>query len=58
MGLTFEVFRSRNKQWRWRLRSVNGKIIANAGESYRRRIDCMAGIKLVKQSDLASMSER
>lgn len=56
--MKFEVFRSRNKQWRWRLLASNGKVIANSGESYRRRIDCLAAIKLVKQSDLADMVER
>lgn len=56
MNLTFEAFRTRKKEWRWRLRAANGKIIANSGESYRRRIDCMAAIRMVKQSDLAGMA--
>jgi len=50
----FEVYRTRTGQFRWRLRAGNGEIIAH-GESYKRRIDCMAAIKLVKQSDLASV---
>lgn len=54
--MKFEIYRTRNKQWRWRLRAANGKLIANAGESYRRRIDCMRAIGLVKQSDLADLT--
>jgi uncharacterized protein YegP (UPF0339 family) len=46
--MTFEVFRNRKKEWRWRLRAANGRIVANSGESYRRRIDCMDGINLVR----------
>lgn len=46
----FEVFASRNKQWRWRLRAKNGRVVANSGESYRRKIDCLTSIKLVKKA--------
>ena len=42
----FEIFRSK-KEWRWRLRSTNGKIVANSGESYKRRASCMKGIDVV-----------
>ena len=48
--MTFEVFRNRKKEWRWRLRAANGRIVANSGESYRRRIDCSDSIVLVKGS--------
>lgn len=49
--MKFEVYKTRHKQWRWRLRAKNGKIIANAGESYRRRVDCYAAIFLVRATD-------
>lgn len=54
--MKFEIYRTSNKQWRWRLRASNGKLIANAGESYRRKIDCMRAIRLVRQSDLAELA--
>lgn len=37
-------------QWRWRLQASNGRIIANSGESYVNKGDCLAAIKLVKGS--------
>lgn len=47
----YETYRSRhNKQWRWRLRARNNKIIAAAGESYHNEADCIHGINLVKST--------
>lgn len=34
---TFEIYQSRNKEWRWRLRAGNNKIIADSGEGYSRK---------------------
>jgi len=51
----FEIYRTRTKQYRWRLRAGNGEIIAH-GESYKRREKCHHAIKLVQQSDLANIS--
>ena len=33
----FEVYRDAKGEWRWRLRAGNGRIIADSGESYRKR---------------------
>ena len=38
MTLTF--YRDRSKQWRWTVKARNGRKIANAGEGYRRYVDC------------------
>lgn len=32
--LRFEIYQSRDTQWRWRLVARNGRIIADSGESY------------------------
>ena len=45
--MKFKVYRTKNKQWRWRLVARNGKIVANAGESYKRVADCMDALALV-----------
>lgn len=50
-SVKFEVFRTRHKQWRWRLRAKNGKLIATAGESFRRKCDCLASVGLVRGTD-------
>ena len=44
--MTFEIYTSRSvtlrKQWRWRLRAANGRIIATSGEGYHNRADMLA----------------
>lgn len=39
--------------YRWRLKAANHRIIADSGESYFNRTDCVAAIQLVKGSGLA-----
>jgi len=34
MGATFELYRDREGQYRWRLRHDNGNILADSGEGY------------------------
>lgn len=52
--MRFVIFRTMLfRQFRWRLVASNNKIIANSGESYHNRADCIAAIELVKQSGLA-----
>lgn len=31
------VYRDRKGEWRWRLKSANGKIVACSGEGYKRK---------------------
>lgn len=38
------------RQWRWRLYAANNRIIANSGESYFNRQDCLHAIAMVKDS--------
>lgn len=55
--MTFQLFKTRRGQWRWRLRARNGKLVACSGEAYRRRADCMAAIDLVRATDYATQVE-
>lgn len=43
----FQIYKDTLKQWRWRLRASNGKTIADSGESYWNKDDCLHGINLV-----------
>ena len=52
--MRFEIFKSHDGEWRWRLRATNGNVLADSGEGYRRREDCEHGIELVKGSATAS----
>lgn len=45
----FEVYQDKKKEWRWRLRASNNKAIADSGEGYKEKSDCLHGIDLVKK---------
>ena len=55
--MTYHIYKDRASEWRWRLKASNGKIIADSGEGYRNRQDCLAGIQLVKESAQAPILE-
>lgn len=46
----FELYRNTRKEYRWRLKAANGKIMADSGEGYINKADCSAGIEWVKQN--------
>ncbi|HEX5708969.1 MAG TPA: DUF1508 domain-containing protein [Pyrinomonadaceae bacterium] len=54
---TYEVYEDSAGEWRWRLRAGNNRIIADSGEGYRDRRDCLHGIDLVKNSKHAPVEE-
>jgi uncharacterized protein YegP (UPF0339 family) len=54
---TFEVFKDVKKEFRWRLKASNGKIIADSGEGYVAKADCEHGIELVKKEAPAAKVE-
>lgn len=37
---TVEVHKARDG-WRWRMRTLNGRIVAESGEAYKRRAFCL-----------------
>jgi uncharacterized protein YegP (UPF0339 family) len=43
---------AKDLQWRWRLRASNNKIIAESGEGYHNKADCIAAIRLVQSAPL------
>ena len=45
----FQIYRDRRGEYRWRLRAINGEIIADSNEGYSRKSDCEHGIDLVKR---------
>ena len=46
----YEVYKDTNGEWRWRLWAANNKVIADSGEGYANRTDCLSAIELVKSS--------
>jgi uncharacterized protein YegP (UPF0339 family) len=56
--LTYWLYQDPMGQWRWTLESSNGKKIANSGEGYHNKADCLHAIQLVKSSQNAPVRER
>lgn len=46
--MRFELYKDHDAEWRWRLRTQNGNVVADSAEGYRRREDCERGIAIVK----------
>lgn len=42
---TIEVYRDRKLEFRWRMIHRNGNVIADSGESYIRKVDCVRACK-------------
>ena len=49
MAASFEVFKDKKGEYRWRLRHQNGNVIADSGEGYSTKSSCMDGINSVKK---------
>lgn len=55
---TYYVFQDSSGEWRWHLRAANNRIIADSGEGYRNKPDCLHAITLVKDSKGAPVKEK
>ena len=49
--MKFEIFKDASGEFRWRLKAANGQIVADSGEGYINKSDCVHGINLVKSTD-------
>ena len=47
---TFEVYKDKAGEFRWRLKASNGQNIASSGEGYAEKRGCLAGIESVKRN--------
>lgn len=41
----FDPYKDKKGEWRWRYRAVNGRIVAEGGEGYKKRSDCIDGFE-------------
>jgi uncharacterized protein YegP (UPF0339 family) len=55
--MTYYVYKDANGQWRWYLAAANNRKIANSGEGYHNKQDCLDAITLVKGSSNAPVKE-
>jgi uncharacterized protein YegP (UPF0339 family) len=54
--MKFQIYSS-DGQYRWRLLAANNRNIANSGEAYHNKADCLAAIGLVKNSGSAPIED-
>lgn len=50
----FKIYRDAASYWRWTLYSGNNRKIADSGEGYQNKSDCLGGIDLVKSTNAAT----
>ena len=55
--MKYHVYKDASGEWRWRLKAANGNIVADSGEGYSAKADCVAGIQSVKGSGGAPVVE-
>jgi uncharacterized protein YegP (UPF0339 family) len=55
--MKYKVYKDAKGEGRWRLVAANGNSIANSGEGYKSKADCLHGIELVKKSKDAPVEE-
>jgi uncharacterized protein YegP (UPF0339 family) len=54
----FELYKSPNGEYRWRLRATNGQVIATGGEGYFSKAAAQNGIESVKRAAADASSKR
>lgn len=55
--MSYWIYKDAQNYWRWYLLAGNGKKIANSGEGYYNKQDCLNAIQLVKGSSSALVYE-
>jgi uncharacterized protein YegP (UPF0339 family) len=53
----FHVYKDKAGEWRWHLKAANGRVVADSGEGYRDRGDCIHAIELVRSLNKAPVKE-
>lgn len=46
--MQYRIYLDSTSQWRWYLLAANNRKIANSGEGYHNKNDCLSAINLVK----------
>jgi uncharacterized protein YegP (UPF0339 family) len=46
--MTFHIYRDSKREYRWRLKAKNGKILADSGEGYKSRMAILHAINIIQ----------
>lgn len=55
--MKYVIYKDKSGEWRWYLKATNGRKIAESGEGYKNKSDCLNAIELVKSSGKAAIEE-
>lgn len=55
--MSYYIYKDAGGYWRWYLEAANNRKIANSGEGYYNKQDCLHAINLVKGSSLTPVYE-
>jgi uncharacterized protein YegP (UPF0339 family) len=47
-----EMYQDSGGEWRWRVVADNGKVVADSGEGYINRVDCVHGLHVTARQIL------
>jgi uncharacterized protein len=53
----FRIYKDAQGYWRWTFYAVNNRKLADSGESYHNKQDCLWAINLLKGSSQAPVNE-
>lgn len=48
--MKFVLYRDAKKEYRWKLVATNGNIVADSGEGYKNKADCLATVASIKKT--------
>lgn len=46
--MTSEVYKDKRGEWRWRIVASNKRIVADSGEGYKRKYDCVRALRRLR----------
>lgn len=47
---SYFIYKDKAGEYRWRYQAVNGEVIADGAEGYKRKADCRHGLDLIRAS--------
>ena len=47
--MKFVLYRDGKKEYRWRLVAANGNIVADSGQGYKNKKDCLATLESIRK---------
>jgi len=56
--MAYYVYKDQRGEWRWYLMAANNRKLADSGEGYQQKQNCLDAIALVKGSSTAPVYER